>query len=162
MTLTRVSALFVACLLLVSPLAGGALAQSQEDSADDEEDDLFTSLESMVPVYNENADSVDLGPVNLAGTSNVYIEDNGSVRAYAVTMNADNEITNLSRGHSDDAVRKITTDRDTIERIASADDPAAAFRDAVAEDDIVIAGERGHPVESVKWAVVNVLKGLFL
>lgn len=154
--MTRASLILVVAVLLVSALAGGAVAQS------DSGDDLYESLEEMVPAYNANADAVDLGPVNLAGTMNIYIEDGSSEVVYSITMDGQNRITALDDSRDEDAVRKITTDRETIETIAAADNPAAAFRDAVANDDIVITGEDGQFVEGVKWAVVNFLKGFLL
>ncbi|GAA0530047.1 hypothetical protein ABNG02_02590 [Halorubrum ejinorense] len=154
--MTRISLIFVAAILLVSALAGGAVAQT------DDGDDLYESLEEMVPAYNANADAVDLGPINLAGTTNVYIQDGDSEAVYSLTMDDRNRITALEDSRSEDAVRKITTDRATLAGIAAADNPAAAFRDAVANDDIVISGEDGQVVEGVKWAVVNFFKGFFL
>ncbi|EMA67779.1 hypothetical protein C461_08629 [Halorubrum aidingense JCM 13560] len=154
--MTRISLILTVAVLLVSALAGGAVAQS------DDGDDLYESLEEMVPAYNANADAVDLGPVNLAGTTNIYIEDGGSEVTYSVTMDDRNRITDLDDSRSEDAVRKITTDRATIEEIAAADNPAAAFRNAVANDDIVISGEDGQILEGIKWAVINVFKGFFI
>mgnify|MGYP006296784237 FL=1 len=152
----RISLLLVVSVLLASAFAGGAVAQT------DDGDDLYASLEEMVPVYNENADAIDLGPVNLAGTTNVYIADGDAEVTYSITMDERNRITALDDSRSDDAVRKITTDRATLESIAAADNPAAAFRSAVANDDIVISGEEGHFFEGVKWTVINVFKGFFL
>jgi len=154
--MTRLSLLLVVSVMLVSALAGGAVAQT------DDGDDLYESLEEMVPVYNENADAVDLGPVTLAGTTNVYIQDGASAVTYAITMDERNRITALDDSRSDDAVRKITTDRETLETIAAADNPAAAFRTAVVNDDIVISGEDGQFVEGIKWAVINAFKGILL
>lgn len=154
--MTRTPVLLMVAVLLVSALAGGAVAQS------DGEDDLYAMVEDMVPTYNENADAIDLGPVNLAGTTNIYVEDGGEERVYSVTMDDRNRITDLDDSRSEDAVRKITTDRATLEGIAAADNPAAAFRSAVANDDIVISGEDGQFIEGVKWAVVNLFKGLLL
>ena len=152
----RISLVLAVAVLLASALAGGAVAQS------DDGDDLYESLEEMVPAYNANAESVDLGPINLAGTTNIYIDDGGDDVTYSITMDGDNRITALDDARSDDAVRKITTDRETLESIAAADNPAAAFRDAVADDDIVISGENGQIVEGIKWAVINLFKGFFL
>ena len=152
----RISLVLAVAVLLASALAGGAVAQS------DDGDDLYESLEEMVPAYNANAESVDLGPINLAGTTNIYIDDGGDDVTYSITMDGDNRITALDDARSDDAVRKITTDRETLESIAAADNPAAAFRDAVAADDIVISGENGQIVEGIKWAVINLFKGFFL
>ena len=142
-------------MLLVSAATGGAVAQSDGD-------DLFGSLEEMVPTYNDNVENVDLGPVNLAGASNVSIQDGDSEIVYSLTMDEQNRITALDDAPNEDAVRRITTDRATLTGIVESDNPAAAFRDAVANDDIVITGESGHVLEQVKWAVVNALKGLLL
>ena len=152
----RISLIFVAAVLLVSALAGGAAAQT------DDGDDLYESLEEMVPAYNANADAVDLGPITLAGTTNVYIQDGDSEAVYSLTMDDQNRITQLEDSRSGDAVRKITTDRATLAGIAAADNPAAAFRDAVANDDIVISGEDGQVIEGIKWGVINLFKGFFL
>lgn len=155
MTNIRISLVLIV-VLLVSAAAGTAVAQSGDDGA------LYESLEEMVPVYNENADSVDLGPVNLEGSSNIYIEDGESVVTYSLTMDDQNRITELTDSSSEDAKRKITTDRATIEALTAASNPATAFRDAVANDDIVITGEDGQTVERIKWAVINAFKGFFI
>jgi len=84
------------------------------------------------------------------------------VVTYSLTMDGNNRITDLSDALSEDAKRKITTDRATIEDLATANNPAAAFRDAVANDDIVITGEDGQTVERIKWAVINAFKGFFI
>ena len=157
MNFSRISLLAMVVVLLMSAVTGSAVAQSGSDDAG-----LYESLEEMVPLYNDNADSVDLGPISLAGTSNIYIEDGDSVVTYSLTMDGDNRITDLSDAPNEDAKRKITTDRATIETLASANNPAVAFRDAVANDDIVITGEDGQTVERIKWAVINAFKGFFI
>ena len=143
--------------LLVNAAAGGAVAQSDSGDAD-----LYESLEDMVPLYNENADSVNLGPVSIAGTNNIYIDDGDSVVTYSLVINDQNRITALNDSPSEDAKRKITTDRATIEELTTASNPALAFRDAVANDDIVITGEDGQVIERVKWTVINAFKGFFI
>jgi len=158
MNAKHVLTLAVVAVLVVSAVAGSGAAQSDAPA----DADLYESLEEMVPVYNENAESLDLGPVNLAGTSNVYIQDGNSTVTYSVTMDSQNRITELDNGTSPDANRRISTDRETIEEVSSADNPAAAFRTAVANDEIVITGEDGHVIEQAKWTVVNALKGFFI
>ena len=143
--------------LLVSAVTGSAVAQSASGDAG-----LYESLEDMVPLYNENADSVNLGPVSIAGTNNIYIEDGDSVVTYSMVINDQNRITALNDSPSEDAKRKITTDRAMIEELTTASNPALAFRDGVANDDIVITGEDGQVVERVKWAVINAFKGFFI
>jgi len=157
MNYSRIPLIIAVAVLLVTAATGSAVAQSSGDDAG-----LYESLEDMVPVYNENADSVDLGPVNLAGTSNIYIQDGDSTITYSLTMDDQNRITDLSDSVDDDAKRKITTDRATIEELTTANNPAVAFRNAVANDDIVITGESGQTVERVKWAVINAFKGFFI
>ncbi|WP_049983338.1 hypothetical protein [Halorubrum sp. BV1] len=154
---TRTLTVLVVAVVAVGAVTGGAVAQPSGGDAD-----LYEALEEMVPTYNEHADSVDLGPVSIAGTSNIYIEDGDSVITYSMTIDDRNRITDLSESADDDAVRKITTDRKTIERLTAADNPARAFRDAVANDDIVITGEDGQTVEQIKWAVINAFKGFLL
>jgi len=157
MNYSRIPLIIAVAVLLVTAATGSAVAQSSGDDAG-----LYESLEDMVPVYNENADSVDLGPVSLAGTSNIYIQDGDSTITYSLTMDDQNRITDLSDSVDDDAKRKITTDRATIEELTTANNPAVAFRNAVANDDIVITGESGQTVERVKWAVINAFKGFFI
>ncbi|MFC7325336.1 hypothetical protein ACFQMF_12185 [Halorubrum rutilum] len=159
----RIPLILAVAVLLAGALAGVAVAQSDGGAAQTGDgDDLYESLEEMVPAYNENADSVDLGPVNLAGTSNIYIQDGSSEVTYSITMDRQNRITDLDDSRSEDAVRRITTDRETVEELVAADNPAAAFRNAVADDEIVISGETGNPVERVKWTVINAVKGFFI
>jgi hypothetical protein len=157
MNFTRIPLIVTVVVLLVSAMGGSAVAQS--DSSDT---GLYESLEEMVPAYNENADSVNLGPISLAGTSNIYIQDGDSVITYSLTMDDQNHITALEDSSSEDAKRKITTDRSTIEDLTTANNPAAAFRNAVANDDIVITGEDGQTIEKIKWTVINVFKGFFI
>lgn len=138
---------------------GGVAAQSENPEWGQE---LFTQVESMVDDYNANVDSIDLGPINLAGATNIYVNDGSEQATYTVYMDSDNRIVDVKQGTDEDAKRKITTDRATLQRIASADDPAAEFRTAVENDDIVISGEDDEFVEQLKWAVINFLKGFLL
>jgi len=151
-------------LVLVTLLAAavpGALAQTDAPAWEDE---AYETVSEMVPKYNERVSEVDLG---IAGDqladrrANVYIEDGDQTAVYSFYMDEQNRIRELQRGAHPDAQLKITTTRDVLEAVASADDPAAAFREAVRSDEIRIAGERGHPVEQAKWTVVNAIKGLF-
>lgn len=153
---TRIALVLAIAVLLVGVLPTATVAQSDGD------EETFEQLESMVEPYNENVGDADMGPLNLAGTNNLYIEDGDSTLTYTIVVNDDNRITAVEDSGSDDAVRKITTDRATYDAVTSADDPAAAFRDAVADDEIRISGEDGELIEGLKWAVINVLKGFLL
>lgn len=152
-TYTRVASVALALLLVFSSV-GGVAAQSDNPEWGQE---LFEEVEGMQDKYNANADEVNL-PVSIAGTMNVYVNDGDEQATYSFTMNADNEITSMQQGLDSDAPRKITTDRAVLQRIADSDNPAAAFRNAVMNDEIVISGEEGQTLEQIKWAVVNFLK----
>lgn len=161
---TRI-AVGLALVTLLAAVAPGALAQTGSDAdAPPWSDEAYETVSEMVPKYNERVSEIDLG---IAGDqladrrANVYIEDGDQTAVYSFYMDEQNRIQDLQRGAHPDAQLKITTTRDLLEAVASADDPAAAFREAVRNDEIRIAGERGHPVEQVKWTVVNAAKGLF-
>jgi hypothetical protein len=150
---------------LLAAAAPSALAQTGSDAdAPEWEDEAYETFSEMVPKYNERVSEIDLG---IAGDQladrrvNVYIEDGDQTAVYSFYMDERNRIRDLQRGAHPDAQLKITTRIDVLEAVASADDPAAAFRVAVRNDEIRIAGERGHPVEQAKWTVVNAVKGLF-
>lgn len=158
---SQLFALVAVSLLLVGSV-GGVAAQSESTENPEWGEELFAEMESMVDDYNTHAESVDLGPVSLAGATNVYVVDGDEQATYTIYMDGDHRITDVQQGTDADAKRKMTTDRATIDRIAGADNPAAAFRSAVDSDDIVISGESGEVVEQIKWTIINVLKGFFL
>jgi len=151
-------------VVLVALLAAAAPSALAQTDAPEWEDEAYETVSEMIPKYNERVSEIDLG---IAGDqladrrANVYIEDGDQTAVYSFYMDEANRIQDLQRGAHPDAQLKITTTRDVLEAVASADDPAAAFRVAVRNDEIRIAGERGHPVEQVKWTVVNTVKGLF-
>ncbi|SEO27689.1 hypothetical protein SAMN04487948_101479 [Halogranum amylolyticum] len=140
---SQLAALVLSALLLVGSIGGVAAQDASADDSDPEwEDTLFTELSSMVDDYNAHAGDVDLGPISLGGATNVYVIDGDERASYTLTMDRNHRITDVQQG----------TDSD----------PAAAFRSAVANGDVVVAGESGQFVEQVKWTVVNVLKGFLL
>jgi hypothetical protein len=150
---SQFAALAVAFVVLFSSV-GGVAAQSNNPEWGQE---LYEQVEGMQDQYNANADQVDLGPVNLAGTMNVYVNDGDEQATYSFTMNEDNEITSMQQGLDPTAPRKITTTRATLERIANSDNPAAAFRSAVLSGEIDITGEDGELIETIKWEVAKFL-----
>lgn len=150
--LRRVLLLAVAMTLVASPVA--AQAADQPDWAEEAYDDS----KSMVSEYNERVDSETLGPasgqlkdevVNLHVTA-----ADGSEATFAFEMNDEHEIEDLQQGTRDDATLKMTTDRATYQRIASAENPASEFRSAVRGDDVKISGIGA--VNGVKWGAINV------
>ena len=162
-----VSAVFVALLVAsvgvapTSAQAGPAWAQ-----------DAYDRFADRAPTFNEMVDGVDLGPAGdrLAGRSaNVYVESDDGAAVFSFAMDEDNHVTDLRPEARDDADLEVRTDRATVEAIATADNPAGAFRDAYKGGDIAI-GTTGGFTEAVSdgpstvvdwafWTVADTLKG---
>lgn len=149
----------LATLLVVSVASfgiGAGLAQSDQPAWADE---MFGNFEGFVSAYNENVDASDLGMaadqlknerVNL-----IVTDSDGTQATASFRMNGQLQIQELEQGTRDDATLKMTTDRATIERILESNNPATAFQNALADGDIRIGGI--GLVNSVKWAVINIL-----
>ncbi|PSP85647.1 hypothetical protein BRC83_02670 [Halobacteriales archaeon QS_1_68_17] len=120
--------------------------------------DLYDRTEGMVEVYNGNVSKIDLGVAGdqLANERvNFRISDGDEEAVFSFRMDGNNRITQLSPGPRDDATLVMETDRETVEGIIEARNPAAAFRDAVLDDEITISGVGA--VNGVKWSAINVV-----
>jgi hypothetical protein len=157
----RTLALLVALSLLAATASPVVVAQSE----DQWKSDLADRFAANVGTFNDNVDNASLG---VAGDQlanhrvNFYVEDGDDRLVLSFYMDGDNHVTDFRRGPHEDASLKMTTDRQTVEGILASPTPASAFRAAVADDRVVIAGERGHPVQQVKWAVINLVKPFLL
>ncbi len=155
--------LLIATVVVVSVASFGvapALAQSDQPAWADE---MFGSFEGFVSTYNENVDASDLGiaadqlkneRVNL-----IVTDADGTQGTASFRMNAQLQIQELEQGTRDDATLKMTTDRATIDRILESNTPTTAFQNALMDGDIRIDGI--GVINSLKWAVINVLASLF-
>lgn len=151
----------VVLAVLLASTATGAVAQSSPPW----EQEVYDAVSEMIPAYNAGVASVDLGVAGdqLANRRvNVYVEDGDATAVFSFRTDADNRIEDFRRGAHPDAQLRITTTRETVVRVARADDPAAAFRGAVSGGDIAVRGESGHPIEQVKWTVINTLRSFLL
>jgi hypothetical protein len=159
-TYTRVTSVALALLLVFSSVGGVAAQTSNSEWSQQIVDDTISAMDT----YNANIDNVDLGPVSLTGYSNVYITDTstGEVAEFHIEMDERNHLIGAYWETNTEATRKITTDRETYNTVINADNPAAAFRNAIADDKIVISGDNGNIVEGVKWRIINLLKGFVL
>jgi hypothetical protein len=172
----RRAAVLVALVALIASSATVAVAQ--DANADPEwEQEVFDEFSGKVDQFNAQIGEVNLGPAGdrLAGTTaNLYVEDGAETADISFRMNEQNQIVDLSRDPNPDADLKITTDRETVREIASANNPAAKFRSAYASGDITIeanyslgdavSGKQGDVVKSVTnwgfWKATGALKGL--
>jgi hypothetical protein len=157
----RLLAITVVATLLVAASSPAVVAQSD----DEWQTGLYDQFASSAGAFNENIDNVSLGVAGgqLANHRvNLYVNDGGEQLVASFYMDGDNHITDVQRGAHDDATLRMTADRDTVESILASQTPAADFRTAVEDDRIVIRGERGNPVEQVKWAVINIIKPFVL
>ena len=151
-------------LLVVAPLsAGTALGQSAAADAPDVE-----KVRQMAEKYNERADEVNLGPASSQLTNNVVNlhvadESSGETHVYSFRMDGQKRITDIAEGENPDANLRLETTMATVEAIAAADNPAAAFRDAYATDDISIEPTgfaKGGLVKWTFWTATDGLKSL--
>jgi hypothetical protein len=157
----RTLATVAVAVLLVAAASPTGVAQSD----DQWKSDLFDQFEANADLFNDNVDNVSLG---VAGDQlanhrvNLYVNDGDDQLIVSFYMDGDNHITDLQMGAHEDASLKMTTDRETVTGILASQTPAGDFRSAVADDRIVIGGEQGHPVQQVKWTVINIVKPFFL
>jgi hypothetical protein len=150
---------FVSTLLVAVVTVSVSPAVAQTDQPDWAAD-MFDRMEPMVETYNENVNADDAG---IAGDQlknenvNLVVSDNGTTAAVSFRLDGQLRMQNLSEGTRDDATMKMSTDRDTIERIIAATDPSTAFQSAVRDGDITIDGL--GTVNAVKWVVLNTISG---
>ena len=153
-----VSLFFVVALVVTA--TGPAFAQDAGTPSDEE---MLTLLEEGIALYNENVDQFDVSFAKglIAGkTVNVYVEDGDETHAFSAVVEDDMRIADVAAEPNPDASTRITTDRETLETIASSSDPLAEVERAVREDRIRVSGEKGHVLDQAVWTVANVFKGI--
>jgi len=150
----------VLALLVVTSGVGAVTAQSDADSASDQPewaDEAFAEYEEMVAVYNDSITSVDLGVAGdqLANERvNLVVTDaDGSTAAFSFRTDGQLRMTEVKQGTRADATIRMSTDRETFNETLTADNPATAFTNAVAEGEITIDGL--GTANAVKWTVIN-------
>lgn len=150
-------ATFLALLVVTSGLAA-AQSTDQPEWADE----AFAEFEGMVAVYNESITAVDLGVAGdqLANERvNLVVTDaDGATATFSFRLDGQLRMTELAQGPRSDATLRMSLDRATFDEILTADNPAVAFRDAVAEDDIRFSGV--GTTNAVKWTVINTVADL--
>ena len=88
---------------------------------------------------------------------NLFVDTEEGTASFSFRTDAENRVVAFERGDRDDATLRMETDRATVDRITGAESPVAAFRQAVADDDIRVHGL--GPVNAAKWTVLNGVKG---
>lgn len=152
---------FAVAFAVVVALGGGvALAQ---DSSPAWGSALYEDMGTMSDQYNANVDGVEFGIVGDQLDEryvNLYVSGPGGTAAYSFYLDGNLHMSDLNQGANPNADVKMTTDKRTVDRIVASDNPAAAFRTAVENDEVVIAGEDGNVLQQLKWGILNLLKGL--
>jgi hypothetical protein len=137
---TRSLSVLLAFSLVVS-LAAPAAAQSNPPWADS----MYDDFSEMIPKYNENADSLDLGLGNGLLENQrvtVRVREGSATAFYWFTTDGTKRITQTGEGkHPGGATLLVKTSRSTLTSVASADNPPAAFRDGVRNNDIKFSGK---------------------
>lgn len=155
---TVVSLLFVVALVVTATAPG--LAQDAGPTSDAE---MKSLLDEGIALYNENVDQFDVSFAEglIAGkTVNVYVEDGDETHVFSAVVEDDMRIADVKMGPNADASTRITTDRETLDAIASSSDPLTTVEQAVRDDRIRISGEKGHVFDQAVWTVANVFKGI--
>jgi uncharacterized Zn-binding protein involved in type VI secretion len=140
-------------------LIGGGAAPSEPEWARS----LYERLSTYTDDYNARVQSADLGPIEgqiAAETVNLFVDTEEGTASFSFRTDAATRVKAFERGDRDDATLRMETDRATVDRIADAESPVAAFRQAVADGDIRIHGL--GPVNAVKWTILNGVKGFFM
>jgi hypothetical protein len=121
---------------------------------------FYLRVSSVAAAYNEAQPELGLaGGLVTDNVVNFHVTTEDGERAvFSFRLTGDNRIEDLRAGARSDADIRMTTDRETFDRIATAESPGAAFRDALAAREIRIDG-RGV-VGGVLWGVVNLLRSL--
>jgi len=128
-------------LALVTSLAAPVTAQSQPAWGDA----MYDDFSEMVPKYNENAGTLELGIGNSLLENQrvtVRVSEGSETAYYWFDTDANKQITDHGQGqHPDGATLVIKTSRSTLSAIASADNPVAEFRDAVKDNRVTFSGK---------------------
>jgi hypothetical protein len=140
---------------------GGDALGSPVESPDTTFDSRFyLRVSSVTTAYND--EQPELGLAGGLATDNVVnfhvTTADGETAVFSFRLTGDNRIEDLRAGARSDASIRMTTDKETFDRIATADSPGVAFREALASRDIRIGG-RGV-VSGLFWGVVNLLRSI--
>jgi hypothetical protein len=121
---------------------------------------FYLRVSSVAGAYNEERPELGLaGGLVTGSVVNFHVTTaDGETAVFSFRLTEDNRIEDLRAGPRSDADIRMTTDKATFDRIATAESPGAAFREALASREIRIGG-RG-PVSAVFWGVVNLLRTL--
>jgi hypothetical protein len=156
--LTTRSLITVFVVLGLTLAATPALAQSQPAWSNE----MYEKMSPMVEKYNAkiNADDLGIAAGQLKGEKvNLVVTDtDGSQATASFRMDDGLKMRDLQQGERDDATLKMSTDRATMERIISANNPAVTFQNAVVSGDISIDGIGA--TNAVKWTAINVASGI--
>jgi hypothetical protein len=138
---TRGALATLLALALVTSLAAPAAAQSDPAWTDS----MYDEFTEMVPKYNENAESLDLGLGNgLLENQRVTVRvtDGSEVAYYWFETDGQKRIVDSGEGkHPTGATLVVKTSRATLTGIASAENPVASFRDAVRDNRVKFSGK---------------------
>jgi hypothetical protein len=156
----RLAVVAVVALLVLAAVAGVATGQS---ASDDRAGDAEERLRAAVDAYAAGDATLDVpGRDQVVGPLNVEVRDDRRDATYEFSMvvTDDYRIDDFAAGPRDDARRKAVTDYATLVAVSEADDPARAFERAVRDGDVRIVGEDGHPIEQLKWMLLNLLRSI--
>jgi hypothetical protein len=158
-TVRTTLALALAALVVLAGFAGTVQAQTAPESDAESVKEL---LRKAIDGYTDSGATIDVpGKRQVVGPLNVYVDDGPETYVYSLVVTPDLGIEEFAAGPRADATRRAVTDYATIQGIVNADNPPRALEQAVRNGDIRVEGEDGHPIEKIKWAILNFLRSIF-
>ena len=134
-------------------IGGGAVGTAPDWAVE-----LYDQMRTYVDEHNAEIGDADIGgPAGqLSGeTANFYVDAAEGEAEFSFRTTDGLEIREFERGTREDATVRMETDERTVDRIATADQPVEAFREAIAAADITVSGI--GTLNSLKWRAINIV-----
>ena len=134
-------------------IGGGAVGTAPDWAVE-----LYDQMRTYVDEHNAEIGDADVG--SLAGqlggeTANLYVDAAEGEAEFSFRTTDGIQIREFERGTREDATVRMETDEETVDRIATDDEPVEAFRAAIGADDIRVSGI--GTLNGLKWRGINIV-----
>jgi hypothetical protein len=155
-------AVLLATLVVTAGLTTSVGAQTDSSSAATDAESVEQFLRQAIDAYRASGASVDVpGKDQVVGPMNVHVIDGPNTYVFSLVVTPEFDIEEFAAGPRADAKRRGVADYATLQEIMAADNPPRALEAAVLAGDIRVEAEPGHPIEAIKWAIVDLLRVIF-
>ena len=137
-------------------IGGGAVGTTPDWAVE-----LYDQMRTYVNEHNAEIGDADVG--SLAGqlggeTANLYVDAAEGEAEFSFRTTDGIRIREFERGTREDATVRMETDEETVDRIATDDEPVEAFRAAIVADDIRVSGI--GTLNGLKWRGINIVEDI--